>query len=90
MASVILGTAMVGSAMAQMTDPSMTCADYMKHAAAAGPTPKTGDAAMDKMAADMEKKMKDYCTANPTAKAMDAAASAFAAVIADAVKVVNP
>lgn len=77
MASAILVSAMAGSAMAQMTDPSMTCADYLKQAATAGPTPKTGDAAMDKMAADLDKKMKAYCTANPTAKAMDAAAKAM-------------
>ena len=61
------------SAMAQVPDPEMSCADYLKLAASSGPTPKTGDAATDKMAADMDAKMKAYCTANPTVKAMDAA-----------------
>jgi len=62
-------------AFAQSTpgaDPNMSCADYLKAEAAAGPTPKTGDAASDKMAADIDKKMSDYCTKNPTAKAADA------------------
>jgi hypothetical protein len=58
---------------AQASDPNMTCADYLKVEAAAGPTPSTGDAATDKMAADMDKKMKDYCTAHPKDKASDAA-----------------
>jgi len=61
------------SAMAQVQDPEMNCADYLKLAASSGPTPKTGDAATDKMAAEMDAKMKAYCTANPTVKAMDAA-----------------
>jgi len=56
----------------QMTDPNTTCADYLKIEAQAGPTPKTGDAATDKMAAELDKKMSDYCKANPTAKASDA------------------
>ncbi len=64
-------------AFAQMSDPDMSCADYLKLAASAGPTPKTGDAATDKMAADMDNKMKSYCTANPKAKAMDAAQKAM-------------
>ena len=58
-------------ALAQ-SDPNMTCADYLKLAAKTGPTPKTGDADADKMAADMDKKMADYCKANPTVKASDA------------------
>lgn len=60
-------------ASAQATDPNATCADYLKTVASTGGTPKTGDAAMDKMAADVDAKMKVYCTANPKAKAMDAA-----------------
>jgi hypothetical protein len=50
----------------------MTCADYLKMVVQMGPTPKSGDAAADKMAADMDKKMADYCKANPTAKMSDA------------------
>jgi hypothetical protein len=61
------------TAFSQVTDPEMTCADYLKTAATSGGTPKTGDAAMDKMAADVDAKMKVYCTANPKVKAMDAA-----------------
>ncbi len=64
-------------ANAQITDPEMDCAAYMKMAAAAGPTPKTGDAAMDKMAAEVDAKMDAYCKANPKAKAMEAAAKAL-------------
>ena len=65
------------TASAQVTDPEMTCATYLKQEAAAGPTPKTGDAAMDKMAADLDKKVHDYCVAHPDAKAMDAAMKAM-------------
>jgi hypothetical protein len=65
------------AAVAQVTDPEATCADYLKTVASAGGTPKTGDAAMDKMAADVDAKMKVYCTANPKAKAMDAAMKAM-------------
>ena len=60
------------AASAQVTDAAMSCADYLKAAAAAGPTPKTGDAAADKMVAEVEAKMKTYCTANPKANAMEA------------------
>jgi len=67
----------VAPALAQVSDPSMSCADYLKLAASAGPTPKTGDAATDKMAADMDTKMKAYCVANPKAKAMEAAEKAM-------------
>ncbi len=78
-ASLLAFTLAIGMtpAMAQMSDPSMTCADYLKLAASAGPTPKTGDAATDKMAADMDAKMKAYCVANPKAKAMEAAEKAM-------------
>ena len=65
------------SANAQITDPEMTCAGYLKQVATTGPTPKSGDATMDKMAADMDKKMADYCKAHPTEKAMDAAMKAL-------------
>lgn len=61
------------STSAQVTDPEMTCGDYLKVVATSGGTPKTGDAAMDKMAADVDAKMKVYCTANPKVKAMEAA-----------------
>lgn len=64
-------------ASAQISDPDMDCAAYLKLAASAGPTPKTGDAAMDAMAAEIDGKMKAYCTANPKAKAMEAAAKAL-------------
>lgn len=64
-------------ALAQVSDPAMSCADYLKLAASAGPAPKTGDAATDKMAADMDAKMKAYCVANPKAKAMEAAEKAM-------------
>jgi hypothetical protein len=66
-----------GPVLAQVSDPDMSCADYLKVAASAGPAEKTGDAATDKMAAEVDKKMKDYCTANPKAKAMDAAQKAM-------------
>ncbi|WP_029002447.1 hypothetical protein [Azorhizobium doebereinerae] len=77
--SILLLAAALGAtpSLAQVSDPNMSCADYLKLAAAAGPTPKTGDAATDKMAADMDTKMKAYCTANPKAKAMEAAEKAM-------------
>ena len=64
----------VGTAVAQVTDAEMTCANYLKAEVA---TPKSGDAAMDKMAADVDKKVHDYCVAHPTAKAMEAAMKAL-------------
>ena len=66
-----------GSANAQVTDPNMDCEAYLKLAATAGPTPKTGDAAMDKMAAEVDAKMNAYCKANPKAKLMEVAAKAL-------------
>lgn len=75
--ATILATSLAMSANAQITDPDLTCAGYLKQVAATGPTPKTGDASMDKMAADLDKKMADYCTAHPTEKAMDAAMKAL-------------
>ena len=65
------------SVIAQITDPAMTCAAYLTQVAASGGTPKSGDAATDKMAADIDKKMADYCKAHPTEKAMDAAMKAL-------------
>jgi hypothetical protein len=62
-----------GPALAQGTDANMSCADYLKAAAAMGPTPSSGDAATDKAAAEMDAKMKAYCTANPTVPFADAA-----------------
>lgn len=76
LATVVLGLGL-SSASAQMTDPDMNCADYLKLVASMGPTPKTGDAAADKMAADIDAKMKVYCTANPKAKVMEAAEKAM-------------
>ena len=35
------------------------------------PTPKTGDDATDKMAADLDKKINDACKASPKEKASD-------------------
>ncbi len=76
----LLGAAallIAGAANAQVTDPNMDCEAYLKLAAAVGPTPKTGDATMDKMAAEIDAKMNAYCKANPKAKAMEAAAKAM-------------
>jgi hypothetical protein len=64
-------------ASAQITDPDMTCAAYLDLVAKMGPTPKTGDAATDKMAADLDAKIKTYCTANPKAKVTEAAEKAM-------------
>ena len=75
--ALILATSFAAPASAQITDPDMTCAGYLKQVAATGPTPKTGDASMDKMAADLDKKVADYCKAHPTEKAMDAAMKAL-------------
>ncbi|MDB5510442.1 MAG: hypothetical protein JWL93_2911 [Hyphomicrobiales bacterium] len=72
-----VATLLAGQVSAQVTDPEMDCASYLKVAAQAGPSPKTGDAAMDKMAADVDVKMMAYCKANPKAKAMDAAMKAM-------------
>ena len=76
-AFALLMVACAGTASAQVTDPSMTCADYLKAADAAGPTPKTGDASADKMVADMEVKLAAYCKANPAANAGEAAMKAM-------------
>jgi hypothetical protein len=69
--AALCATLSVSAASAQ-SDPNATCADYMRLVAQMGPTPKTGDAATDKMAAEMDQKMADYCKANPTAKISDA------------------
>lgn len=69
-------TLLATPAVAQVADPNMSCADWLKLVAQAGPAPSTGNPAADKMAADMTAKMKAYCTANPTAKATDAAMKA--------------
>ena len=66
-----------GPVSAQVTDPNMDCAAYLKLSEQAGPTPKTGDAAIDKMAAEIDGKMTAYCKANPKAKAMEAATKAM-------------
>ena len=73
-AAALLLAAFAVPAIAQVTDPDMTCGAYLK---AETPTPKSGDASMDKMAADLDKKVHDYCVAHPDAKAMDAAMKAM-------------
>ncbi len=75
--TIIATAALVGAAQAQVSDPMMTCEQYLELSAKAGPTPKTGDATMDKMAADIEAKMAAYCKANPKAKAIEAAEKAM-------------
>jgi hypothetical protein len=45
----------------------------LKLVASIGPAPKTGDAAMNKMAADADAKISAYCKANPKANTMEAA-----------------
>lgn len=69
---MIVSLLATGSAQAQLSDPSLTCENYLKMAASMA-TPKTGDAAIDKMAAEVDGKMAAYCKANPKAKAMEAA-----------------
>ena len=72
--AAVLFASLAVPAFAEITDPDMTCASYLK---AETPTPKSGDAAMDKMAADMDKKVHEYCVAHPDVKAMDAAMKAM-------------
>lgn len=72
--AALLLAAVASPGLAQVTDPDMTCGAYLK---AETPTPKTGDAGMDKMAADLDKKVHDYCVAHPDAKAMEAAMKAM-------------
>jgi hypothetical protein len=69
-ASILLS----GVANAQLSDPNLNCEQYMKMAAEMGPTPKTGDATMDKMAADIDTKMAAFCKGNPKANAAEALA----------------
>lgn len=73
LAAIAVSALFAGPALSQSTDLEQSCADYLKVIATTGGTPKTGDAAVDKMAADIDAKMKVYCTANPNVKAMDAA-----------------
>ncbi len=81
MRALVLAAAVLGlgltSASAQVSDPDMKCADYLKLVAQMGATPTTGNAEADKMAADMDAKMKAYCTANPAAKVTEAAEKAM-------------
>lgn len=77
MFGLLAATVLATADHAQTMDPEMTCADYMKSAEASGETPRSGDAAADKMAAEAEARMKAYCQANPKAKAMDAAMKAM-------------
>ena len=69
--------ALASPAFAQVTDPDMTCATYLK-ALDSTPTPKTGDADMDKQVAALEKKVRATCTADPKMKAMHAVMKAMA------------
>jgi hypothetical protein len=69
----LLAVLFAGTASAEVTDPSMSCADYLTATASAGPTPKSGDAAADKMMAEMDAKLNAYCKANPKANAGEAA-----------------
>ncbi|MDB5643044.1 MAG: hypothetical protein JWN07_2361 [Hyphomicrobiales bacterium] len=70
--SIAFAAAMIaGAAQAQLTDTNMTCAQYLEFVAKMGATPKTGDAAMDKMAADIDAKVATACKASPKAKAME-------------------
>ncbi|MDB5544630.1 MAG: hypothetical protein JWO64_1779 [Hyphomicrobiales bacterium] len=69
-ASILLS----GVANAQLSDPNLNCEQYMKMAAEMGPTPKTGDATMDKMTADIDTKMAAFCKGNPKANAAEALA----------------
>jgi hypothetical protein len=57
-----------------MTDANMTCEQYL---AANIPDVKTGDAALDKMSAELDGKIKTWCKANPKAKLMEAAEKAL-------------
>jgi len=70
--TLIFGLAAKPALSQNAQDPNMSCADYLKLEASMGPTPSTGDAATDKMAADLDAKMKAYCTANPKATVADA------------------
>ncbi len=65
------------SANAAAPDPNMTCTAYMTQTASVGPTPKTGDIQTDKMTADLDKKIHEYCSAHPSATAMEAAIDAM-------------
>lgn len=70
---VLASCILASTAHAQITDPSMNCEQYLKIAASVGPGPKSGDAALDKMAAEADAKLNAYCKANPKANAMEAA-----------------
>jgi hypothetical protein len=66
-----------GSAFAQMPaagDANTTCEEYLKMNV---PQVKTGDAALDKMTAEIDGKINAYCKANPKAKLMEAAEKAI-------------
>jgi hypothetical protein len=78
--TVALMTLLATPVLAQVSDPDMTCAAYLKMADALGPTPKTGDDATDKMSASLDKKINDACKAAPTAKAMDVMQKALSSI----------
>jgi hypothetical protein len=63
---------LVSSASAEVTDPEMTCAEYLKTVATNARTHKAGHATTGKTAADVEARIKAFCAANPKMKAMDA------------------
>lgn len=67
---------LTGSAFAQMPagDANTTCEEYLKMNV---PQVKTGDAALDKMTAEIDGKINAYCKANPKAKLMEAAEKAI-------------
>ena len=69
--------ALASPSLAQVTDPEMSCATYIKQLDTT-PTVKTGDAAMDKMAETLEKKVRANCAADPKMKAMQAVMKAMA------------
>ncbi len=66
-----------GSAFAQapnVGDANTTCEEYLKMNV---PQVKTGDAALDKMTAEIDGKINAFCKANPKAKLMEAAEKAL-------------
>jgi len=69
--------ALASPAFAQVTGPDMSCVTYLK-ALDSTPTPRTGDADMDKQVAALEKKVRATCIADPKMKAMQAVMKAMA------------
>lgn len=69
-ALLLAGLQGVSPASAEITDPEMTCAQYLRSTGAR--THKAGHAARDRTAADVEARIKTFCAANPKMKAIDA------------------